>query len=451
VTGEVAACGLAGHNGPGTYPMTYEQESLWLDDHLRGEQSRYLESWACRLAGPLDVAAVEWAISQVVARHQVLRSRLTMLDEGLAQVVNPVSPVPLEILPCASAGLPAQLSWITDQALDLNESPLRPWLLRVAPGEFVLVVQFHHAVVDDWALAVFQAEFAEFYTARVLGRAVNLESLPMQSGDYAVAQRADGIDPRHVAYWRERLRNRPEASTIPPDRPRSRQQEHRGARQPFLVTPAVGQAVRATSRAQRSTPYVVFLASLAAVLWSHGERTEVIVGTPISRRGAAGVDRMIGCLTDLLPLRLSVSAGASLGTLISTSKAEVIAAMEHRAIPYAELVRMTRGRVGGPGPLCRIALVVDDMRQPPLSLPGIEAQRIYIPPGRAKFDVCLTLIADDEGGGYTGFCDYDADIYQAATMARITAQFTEALAHGTAAPTESLTGAPWRNRGISGG
>jgi hypothetical protein len=448
VSSELTACGLAEDIRPATYPMTYEQESLWLDDRLSAGPSRYLESWACRLAGPLDVAAVEWAISQVAARHEVLRSRLTLLDGEPAQVVNPPCPVPLATLSCASSALAAKLSWITDQPLDLNQSPFRPWLVQLAPNEFVLVVQFHHAVVDDWALVVFQTEFAEFYAARAVGGAVDREPLPVQSGDYALAQRADGINPGHVAYWRERLQNRPQPSTIPPDRPRPRQPEHRAARQPFRVDPALGQSVRAISRARRSTPYVVFLAALAAVLWSHEERAEVIVGAPMSRRGAAAVDGMIGCLTDLVPLRLAVSGDASLGALIGTAKAAVIAAMEHRAVPYAELVRITRRRAASAVPLCRVALVVDDMRQQALTLPAIEVQRIYIPPGRAKFDVCLTLIADDDGG-YTGFCDYDADIYQAATVARVAAQFTQALAHGAAAPEEPLARAPWLSRGGS--
>jgi non-ribosomal peptide synthetase component F len=170
----------------------------------------------------------------------------------------------------------------------------------------------------------------------------------------------------------------------------------------------------------------------------------VVFGTPVSLRGTAAVDGMIGCLSNLLPLRLALSRGTSFRALTDAAKAEVLGALEHRAVPYSALVRMTRLEADAGAaplcdvpPLCDVAMVVDDMRWEPFSLPGITAERIYAPPGRAKFAVHLTLVAGDDGG-YAGFWDYDADVYHAATMALAASQFTRLLARCTAAPDEPL-------------
>lgn len=423
---------------PQSYPVSYEQESIWLDDRLCEGQSRCLESLVYRLTGPLDTGAVQWAISQVIARHEILRSQLTARDGKLVQIVNAPVPVPMAQMSCTSAALPAELSRITAEPLDLSEAPVRPWLVCLSPDEFVLAVQFHHAVVDDWALDVFQRELMHFYTARLLGRRPSLAPLRMQAGDFAVAQRAAGIDQEDLAYWRERVRDAPRSCTIPPDRPGPEELPHRGEQQLFEVSSELGHAVRAMSRARRTTPYTVFAGAMAALLWQYGEPDEVIFGTPVSHRGTAAVDGMIGCLSDLLPLRLAISRDASFRTLIDAAKAEVVGAMDHRAVPYAALVRMARSGTGADlPPLCDVALVVDDMRWEPLTLPGVTAERIYVPQGWAKFDVSLTLVAGHDGG-YAGFCDYDADVYDAATMARAASRFITLLARLIAAADEPI-------------
>jgi condensation domain-containing protein len=423
---------------PRIYPMSYEQESLWLGDFVWDGPSRYLESWACRFTGQLDHGAVEWALSQVIARHEVLRSRLTEQDGELVQIVTDPGPVQLAQVSCPPAALPAELSRITAQPLDLNEAPIRPWLVCLSPDEFVLVVQCHHAVVDDWALDIFQRELMHFYTARLLGQPATLEPLRMQVGEFAVAQRAARVNEADLAYWRERADDAPRSCPIPLDMPRPEELPHRAERHLFDISPERGRAVRALARALRTTPYTVFAAAVAALLWQYGEPEEVVFGTPVSVRGTATVDNMIGCLSNVLPLRMAVSRDASFRTVTEAAQAEILGAMEHRAVPYSAIVRMTRRWTLADMPAQYSAvLVVDDMRWDPFSLPGITAERIYIPPGRAKFDMSLTLVADDDGG-YEGFCDYDADIYHAATMSLAASRFTNLLARCTAAPEDPL-------------
>jgi hypothetical protein len=423
---------------PRIYPMSCEQEALWLDDLVSDGPSRHLESWASRLIGQLDIGALEWAISQVVARHEVLHSRLTEKDGEPVQIVTAPGPVQLEQLSCLPAALPAELSRIVAEPLDLNEASIRPWLVCVSPDQFVLVVQFHHSVIDDWAVNIFQRELMHFYTARVCGRRPSLEPLRMQNGDFAIAQRAAGIDLTDLAYWQERVQDAPRSCTILPDRPGPEELPHRAERNLFGMSPEFGHAVHAVSRALRTTPYTVFAGAMAALLWQYGEPEEVIFCTPVSLRGTADVDGMIGDLSNPLPLRLAVSRDTSFRTLADAAKTEILGAIEHRRVPYLELVRLTRIRADADGPpLCDATLVVDDMRWEPFSLPGITAERIYVPPGRAKFAVTFTLVAGDDGG-YTGFCDYDADVYHAATTARLADQFTELLSRCIAEPDEPL-------------
>ncbi|MET8232725.1 condensation domain-containing protein [Micromonospora sp. NPDC005298] len=425
--------------------MSREQEALWLDDLFCDGQSMYGESWACRVTGNLDVDAVEWAIGQIVARHEVLRTRLTERAGEPVQIVGATESVRLAQLSCSPEDLPGALSRVVAEPLDLDETPIRPWLVRLSPTEAVLVVQLHHAVVDDWALNIFQRELMHLYRSRLLGRPPGLEPLPVQAGEFAVAQRAQELDPADIEYWRERVRAAPRSFPLPPDRPGSADPPHRAERYVLTVDPELGRAVRAAGRVLRTTPFTVFAAAMAALLWQYGESDEVIFGTPVSLRGTAAVDDMIGYLCNLLPLRLTVSPSTSFRALANATRAEVLGAMAHRSVPFSHLVRMSGRKADDGLPLlCDVFLVVDDMTWEPLALPGLAVERIYIPPVRAKCALIISLVAGEDGG-YTGYCDYDADAYEASTVARVAGRYAALLAKCVAAPDETvghLTGLP---------
>jgi hypothetical protein len=418
---------------PRSYPMSREQESLWLDDVVSDGPSRYLEHWACTLSGPLDVDALEWALGQVIERHEVLRSRFTEIAGDPVQLVTDPAPVRLVRLACPPDDLAAELIRIAGVPLDLEETPLRPWLVEVAPDKCVLIVQLHHAVVDDWSLNVFQGELMHFYEARLAGRPAALEPLPMQAGDHAVAQRAAGLTSVDIEYWREKVHDAPRSCTVPPDRPAPAEEPHRATRYVFRIDPEVGRSVRAAGRALRTTPFTVFAGALAVLLWQYGEPDEVIFGTQVSQRGSVDLDNMIGYLANTLPIRLAVSRDATFRTLIDATKTAVLGALDHRAVPFSLLVQMTRrGMDLDVPPLCDAGLVVDDMRWEPFTLGPVTAERIYVPPARAKFALHFSLMSDD-AGGYAAFCDYDSDLYFDSTMVQVADRFVAVLVHCAAA------------------
>jgi hypothetical protein len=419
------------------YPMTYEQEGMWLDDHLDDEPSRYLESWVYRLSGPLDVAAVEWALARIVDRHEALRSRLVMDQDQLVQIVMPEHDTRLRRRPCAAAALDDELRTLVGQPLDLDVSPLRATLLDLGPDESVLVIQFHHVVVDDWALAILDSEFGELYTARVERRPADLPPVPVQLGEYARAQRAAGVDDDILGYWKKHLEQLPKQRAVPPDRPRPAAPSHQGGQVWFRVGEQATRLIRRMGRSHGASPFVVFTAALAALLDEGNGSGDQIIGTPVSRRGAADLDRLMGCLTELLPLRLTIRAGDSFTDLVRSTRDTVWEAVAHRDIPYAAIVAGAIARKDlRTSPLCQTVVVVDDARLP-LDMRGLTTERIYADPGSTKFDLRLTFIRDR--GGYDAVLDYATDLYQPETAERFARDYQRLLEQAVQDPERPLS------------
>lgn len=425
------------------YPMTYEQEAIWLDDHLDHRPSRYLESWVYRLSGSLDLDAMEWAIARMVDRHEALRSRLVWYEGQLAQIVAAEHGTRLRRAYCPAGAVDDELGRIVSLPLDPAESPLRPVILHLTPDEFVLAIQLHHAVIDDWALTVMGRELSELYAARVERRAACLRPLPVQLGEFAVAQRAAGVDQADLTYWRQRLRDMPAENSAPPDRPRPEVAGHRGGLTRFRVESGLASLVWRTARAERTTAFAVLAAGLTALICGYRRSSDLVIGTPVSLREDSSLDPMIACLTRLMPLRLTFRPGESFGGLLRVASTAVWEAIAHKNLPYTVLAARAAPRSRGrTAPLCQTVLVVNDRPATVLPLPEVRAERLYVRQGTSKFDLCLTLNADDDG--YQGFLEYSSDLYNPQSAERIAQDFQAVLStvmNDTRSPLSELL--PW--------
>ncbi|WP_329434429.1 AMP-binding protein [Streptomyces anulatus] len=216
----------------------------------------------------------------------------------------------------------------------------------------------------------------------------------------------------------ERLTGAPDLSTIPSDRTRPAELSTDGARIALRLDEDLTSAVRRFARATRTTPFAVLTAAAVALLHRHGTGDDIVVGTPMSRRANAGLDPVMDCLTDLMPLAFAVGADLSFRDLVRSARSEVLDLVRHRDVPFGELVRRTAtaGQLGR-FPLFQTVVQLNDGPESGLNLPGATAERLYAHSGTAKFDLCIGLAAENEA--FRGFLDCATDLYAPATARRI--------------------------------
>ncbi|MBD0420460.1 amino acid adenylation domain-containing protein [Streptomyces sp. TRM S81-3] len=429
------------HTSHPSYPMTGEQESIWLNDQFQDGTSRYLESWTYRLRGaPVEPAAVQAALDGIVARHEALRSRLHLDGAQPRQTVLPPAPVELEIRRVTPAQLPAALTEAATRPVALHRPPLlRATLLqldtRTGGSDAVLVVAVHHAVVDGWCWSVLDTEFSALYRAALDGSDPQLPELPVQFGPYAQTRPAPSR--ASLEYWRRTLAGAPEQSTFPTDRPRPAVLGTGGDRVEFTLEPGLVTGVRALARRARTTPFTVLATALGALLARTSGRQDVVIGTPVSRRDDERLEPMLACLTDVMPLRQHLDPTASFAELTARTKAAVWAAVRHRDVPHSHLVRdLKTARSTGRFPLFQVVFGLDDAPAPALDLPGITAERLYVHGGTAKYDVFLHMVP--EADGLHGYWEFSTDLFDRATAQRLTARLTTLLASAVAHPDRPL-------------
>ncbi|HEX8275245.1 MAG TPA: non-ribosomal peptide synthase/polyketide synthase [Longimicrobiaceae bacterium] len=428
----------------GELPLSFAQQRLWFIDQLQPGSAAYNIPAALRIRGPLDAAALETALAELVRRHEALRTTFAATAGRAVQVVHPAGAFSLPRLDLADrpeAEREAELRRLADAdeaaPFDLAAGPLlRLLLMRLADDDHALLVNMHHIVSDAWSIDVMVREVAELYGAFREGRPSPLPELPVQYADYAAWQRAwlvGEVLERQLGWWRERLAGAPPVLELPTDRPRPRLAGTSGGRVALQLPPETADAVRALARREGATPYMTLMAAWQALLGRHAGQSDVVVGMPVAGRSRAETEGLIGFFVNTLVIRTGLDDDPDARTLVRRVRAATLGAHQHQDVPFERLVEeLGVERSLDHTPLFQVVFNFRGGEGGAARLAGAELERMEGSGGAAKFDLTLTMA--DGGGELAGSLGFRADLFDAATMERLTGHFARLLRGMTESP-----------------
>ncbi|MET9414604.1 amino acid adenylation domain-containing protein [Streptomyces klenkii] len=394
---------------------------------------------ALRLTGDTDRAALEAALTDVVHRHEALRTLFPGPDGDRHQLV--LAPedarVTLPVVPTTEAELAGRVRDAAHHAFDLRtEPPFRAVLFEAAEREHVLVLVWHHIAGDGWSVGVLLHDLATAYAARRSGDGPGWEPLALQYADYTLWLTdllGDTSDPESLAarghaFWSETLADLPVEVTPPLDRPRPDHPTHRGATLPFEVAPDVHRGLRELAARQDTTLFTVLHTALAAALTLTGAGTDIPVGTPIAGRVDEGLDDLVGLFTNYLVLRLDTSGDPAFTDLLRRARDADFAAYEHQEYPFTGMVdACDPPRHPGRHPLFQTMLVLQNYAGSTLEMPGLAVGSFPVDHVGARIDFSLLLTDAPGADGMSGHVEYADELFDRETVERFCAVLTDIL------------------------
>ncbi|WP_345006865.1 condensation domain-containing protein, partial [Dactylosporangium siamense] len=403
-------------------PLSFAQQRLWFLAQLEPGSVEYNMQTPIPLEGALSVEALTVALSRLVARHEVLRTRLVADVEGVPhQVIDPPSPFDLPVVDLAGRPDPAAAAeaWLAaDLAVpfDLAAGPLfRATLLRLAPERHLLAIAKHHLVSDQWSSPILQREL------EALHRGDRLPALPVQYADFAAWQRqwlTGEVLEAQLDYWRARLDGAP-VLALPTDRPRPPVRSSAGAVLDFVVPADVVEGLRALSRAAGVSMFMTVFAAFNVLLSRYTGQDDIVVGSPIANRNRAEVEGLIGFFVNTLVLRTDLSGDPTFVELLQRVRADTLAAYEHQDVPFEQLVDelgVVRDRSRTPLFQVLFNYAAGGAEGPvgdgPVSMP-------------VKFDLSVALA--EAGAGVVGSVQYSTALFDAARMSGFVGHFQRLL------------------------
>jgi amino acid adenylation domain-containing protein len=417
-------------------PLSYAQERLWLLNQVGLVGAAYNCSFVLRLSGALQSAALERSFSELIRRHESLRTRFVAIAGKPVQVIDPPRPCELRYLDLSAHSMDErerQLRTLSDAesqyAFDLARGPLlRAMLLKLESQEHALLLTIHHIVFDGWSLGVLVDEIRALYGEYVSGREARLPSPSVQYADYAIWQRGwlqGDVLQEQLQYWREQLEGAPTQLQLPADRPRPPVESFKGAELKFELPETLTDALRALGRDSSATLFMVMLSAYYVLLSRWSGQQDIVVGTPIAGRQRREVEGLIGFFVNTLALRINVNDDLTFNELLAHVKEVTLGAYAHQDLPFDTLVKELRPeRNLTRQPILQVLLALQNFPEessemlPRWSWADAESRNV-------RFDFTIHLF--EKPGGISGIFLYATDLFEPASIERLSANLRTLL------------------------
>ncbi|HEX9942196.1 MAG TPA: amino acid adenylation domain-containing protein [Thermoanaerobaculia bacterium] len=436
---------------PQVFPLSSSQRGVWFLDRRDPGNPNYVTAVSLRLMGGLDRGALARALNEIVRRHEALRVRFEVAEGEPVQVLQPSVEIPLPLVDLA--GVPEEVRGreagrIAEsegrRGFDLSRGPLlRSVLLQLREGEHAAIFAMHHIVSDGWSMGVLVREVAALYAAFSQGRPSPLPELPVQYLDWVEWQRerlSGEVLAGQLAWWQERLEGAP-ALELPTDRHRPPVPSFHGAVWSMEPPPMPMDAFRDLCQRHGATPFMVLLAAFGALLQRCAGQDGLVVGTAVANRRHSELEDLIGLFVNTLALPIGLAGDPPFRELLARVRTLMVDAYARQDLPFERLVaELGTGRDPGRSPLFQVFLQVQNVPTAALELPGLSLDGVDLVSETAKFELVVNL--RDTPAGVLGEWRYATELFDPATVARMSRHFGILLAGATASEEARLSELP---------
>ncbi|MDM8560649.1 amino acid adenylation domain-containing protein [Candidatus Parabeggiatoa sp. HSG14] len=417
-------------------PISFSQQRLWFLDQLEGSNATYNIPVALRLDGPLQITVLEQSLSEIIQRHETLRTTIPTIN-GKPVVQLSMTGYQLSIVDLTQLSLEKQASKIqqlvSEEArlpFDLAKGHLfRAILWKLGVQEHVLGVTMHHIISDGWSMGVFLRELSTLYEAFFQGKPSPLPALEIQYADFTHWQQqwltGERLE-KHVNYWKKQLAGIPTLLELPTDKPRPAIQRFRGATLHLTVPSTLTDQLKSLSQQSETTLFMTLLAAFATLLSRYSDTSDIVIGSPIANRTHSQVEPLIGFFVNTIVLRLNLENNPHFEELLRRIQSVAREAYAHQEIPFEKLVEALKlERNLSHTPLFQVMFALQSASLEQLKLSKLTLTPIVPDNVIAKFD--LTLEMEETTQGLAGTLEYNTDLFERTTIERMVGHFQTLL------------------------
>jgi amino acid adenylation domain-containing protein len=421
--------------------LSFAQERLWFIDQLMPASPAFNVPMAVKLSGPLNIPALQQAVTEIICRHDSLRTRFTTKNGAASCVVASSCNTAIEIVDLSSLETAARetesrrlVKQEILQPFDLSRAPLiRTKIIYCGELESTFIVTMHHIISDGWSVIQFFRELSTLYEAFVAGDGSPLEPLSIQYADYADWQRdwlRDGVISSQLSYWKRQLHGELPVLDLPTDYTRPSMQTFAGGREVATLSAELTQSLTSLSQREGATLFMTLLAAFSVLLQRLSGQDDIIVGSPIANRPRAETENLIGLFLNNLALRSDLSGDPSFLELLSRVRQTSLDAYSNQDVPFERLIEELKPeRDLSRTPIFQVYLNLfsfsDQIRLPGGSSVSLVDAWLQTEETLSKFD--LTLYAGNDGNQLKLAFVYNRDLFAPERISEMMLQLTQLL------------------------
>jgi aspartate racemase len=417
-----------------THPLSYAQQRMWFLNQWEPENPFYNITAAVRISGLLDPTVFSRSINEIIRRHEVLRARFVIGEDGypIQEIADQVEVLISELDLTSFVGkkqdqeLQRLMVEEAKKPFDLTVGPLiRINLIRLNANEYVVLLTIHHIVADGWSVDIFIREVATLYEAYSQGKRSPFAELSIQFADFAEWQRdwlqEDALE-HQLDFWKQVYQSIPDPLELPLDRPRPVVQTFNGAVETLYMGRDIVDAIKELGQNRNTSIFMTLLAAFYVLLYRYSGQDDICIGSPVSNRNRTEIEGLIGLFVNTLALRADLSGGLTFLELLDQVRDITLGAYDYQDLPFEILFdALDIERDLSRTPLFQVMFALQEAPLENLRLPTIELNQVDVDTGTSKFD--LTLFLEENSRGLKAMMEYNTDLFDAETISRMLNHF----------------------------
>ncbi len=406
------------------YPLSSKQKRIFVMEQMSGIGTAYHITSAFRLQGYLDKARMSLALDEMLRRHEILRSGISIVDgEPLQQVMGKVN-LKKPLRQVKAEEISARLEEFA-RRFDLAKPPLvRLELLEISAQEHILLLDVHHIIFDGISLEIFLRELMAIYQGKMLPEP------KLQYGDFAVWEEQRLQSPAlkmQESYWTDAFAGELPVLNLPLDYQRPAVRGYEGAVFEFALDSETSRALQEMAEREQATLFMLLLAAYNVLLHKYSGQEDIIVGTPSSGRTHAELDEMIGMFVSTLPCRSYPSKAKSFKTFLGEVRRNCLDMLNNQEFPFEMLLeRLNIKRDPSRNPLFDVMFSFNGQAEEAQA----ESAELKLRPyegGAAAAQFDLTLEAAKDGDSISLAFEYSTALFGSETIERMSGHFLNLL------------------------
>jgi hypothetical protein len=414
------------------------QRSLWFINQFDSASSAYNLQIGLRLTGELNLTALERSMQEIVNRHDILRTKFTLDDDQLFQVVAPNHRVSLSVrdispLPEPDRHAEAYQLVLREMQLsfDLAQIPLfRFTLIRLASDQNILNCVMNHIICDGWSVGLFVKELTTLYGALSTGQPSPLAPLPIQYCDYAQWQHeslASGLLDSQIDYWRRKLSGAPPLLALSTGCVRPLKQTFGGSSQILPLSQDLIRDLKSISVKHGATLFMITLAAFQSLLSHYANRKDVLIGVPVAGRNRWETEELIGMFVNTIVLRSDLSGNPRFCELLAQVRTVALEALCNSDVPFVRVVEeLNPVRSRSYNPVFQVMFAIVKAAVQPDACGPLQVSPYVVSSGTSRFDLTMNLIecADAQ---WVVQLEYNTSLFDHEPMTRFLGDYVSAL------------------------
>ncbi|XGV94369.1 MAG: amino acid adenylation domain-containing protein (plasmid) [Leptolyngbya sp. BL-A-14] len=442
---------FAGGDLLSTAPATESQKEIWASVQMgSGANSAYNESQTLRFTGDLDVQALQSAIAQLVQRHEALRT--TFSPDGINLCITASLQLDVPFLDWSGVELSDRECKIealrhheVSAPFDLEHGPLfRAQIIQLSGQEYLTILTAHHIICDGWSWAVLMPDLGKFYSALKQGLSPDLDE-PEPFSDYAIAlESAESSEEAQATldYWLQQFATIPPVLDLPSDRPRPSIRTFDADREDWELSPELVASLKQLGTQLGCSFMTTILSTFEVFLHRLTGQDDIVVGVPAAGQAATGSYGVVGHCVNLLPLRSQINPDQPFNQYLQARNSAILDAYDHQQFTFGSLVqKLPIPRDPSRIPLISVLFNLDQgLEADKLPFDGLSVEFFSNPRCYENFEIYIN--ATELKGNVTLECQYNTNLFDAATIRRRLVEFDTLLQGLVANPEQAIASLP---------